>query len=370
MTEQEPSVEQFDFDGHRATAEQSYRLVRREYEELAGIVEGLLIAALSERGIRLHSVESRAKTIESFGEKASRPSKDNSEKLYYEHPLEGIEDQAGCRVITFFLKDVPTVGEVIASEFEILSSADRSTFLREGGARLGYESMHYVVKLKASRTVLTEYARYAGLKVEVQVRTILQHAWAEIEHDMNYKTADALPSEIARRFLALAGMVEISDREFQAIADAYENLRADAVDKITKRQYGGVEMTPETLKFYLDATYGADKRVSQYSYGWVTRNLKRMGFQSIGQLDECIAGYDAIKLSRALYRNKQGQLNRLEYAVAAGMGPNFLRLHPWAERDADGRLPEWLTHFLDRVENAAKAQGKQMGSYDPNFHTA
>jgi hypothetical protein len=62
------------------------------------------------------------------------------------------------------------------------------------------------------------------LVAEIQVRTILQHAWAEIEHDTRYKAVDVAPTAIARRFVALAGLLEIADREFQALQDSYKPL--------------------------------------------------------------------------------------------------------------------------------------------------
>jgi ppGpp synthetase/RelA/SpoT-type nucleotidyltranferase len=57
------------------------------------------------------------------------------------------------------------------------------------------------------------------------VRTILQHAWAEIEHDIQYKSARALPPALRRRLAALAGLLEIADREFQAIRDEHDSDR-------------------------------------------------------------------------------------------------------------------------------------------------
>lgn len=56
--------------------------------------------------------------------------------------------------------------------------------------RLGYQSIHYLVKLPDQKTEWAEYKRFEGLIAEIQVRTILQHAWAEMEHDIQYKSAD------------------------------------------------------------------------------------------------------------------------------------------------------------------------------------
>jgi len=47
----------------------------------------------------------------------------------------------------------------------------------------------------------------------------LQHAWAEIEHDLGYKVGATIPVPVRRRFSRLAGLLEIADREFKEIRD-------------------------------------------------------------------------------------------------------------------------------------------------------
>jgi ppGpp synthetase/RelA/SpoT-type nucleotidyltranferase len=90
--------------------------------------------------------------------------------------------------------------------------------------KFGYGSIHYLARLKENRTNLLEYSRFKNLTAEIQIRTILQHAWAEIEHDIQYKAVETIPSSIRRRFMSLAGMLEIGT-EFQAIQDEDERLR-------------------------------------------------------------------------------------------------------------------------------------------------
>src|SRR5205085_6657438 len=64
-----------------------------------------------------------------------------------------------------------------------------------------------------------------GLKVEIQTRSILQHAWAEIEHDIGYKRASGLPSAFQRRFSRLAGLLEMADQEFVSINSELRKYR-------------------------------------------------------------------------------------------------------------------------------------------------
>src|SRR5207249_2570243 len=127
-------------------------------------------------------------------------------------------------------------------------------------------SVHYSVRLSDNRSGLPEYARFAELVAEIQVRTIMQHAWAEIEHDIQYKAVETIPSRIRRRFMDLAGLLEIADREFQAIADEDEALRAEARISVQQGRLENVEITPDALKTYLDRRLGSDARMADYSY--------------------------------------------------------------------------------------------------------
>ena len=74
------------------------------------------------------------------------------------------------------------------------------------------------MQLSERRLGLAECKKYRDLRCEVQVRTLLQHAWAEIEHDRNYKFSGVLPHEIRRRFYLVAGVLEMMDREFDRLS--------------------------------------------------------------------------------------------------------------------------------------------------------
>lgn len=50
--------------------------------------------------------------------------------------------------------------------------------------------------------------------VAAQPRSILQHAWSEIQHDLGHKSRATLPALVRRRFTRLAGLIELADQEF------------------------------------------------------------------------------------------------------------------------------------------------------------
>jgi putative GTP pyrophosphokinase len=244
------------------------------------------------------------------------------------------------RVIAFFPKTLVEIDQLIREEFIVVERTDKREDLVEE-ERFGYASIHYIVRIGVPRATLPEYERFGETTAEIQIRTILQHAWAEIEHDIQYKSASAIPSDIRRRFMALAGMLEIADREFQAVQDADRALTESARGRIQAGQLEGVEITPSAVKAYLDLKLGADGRISDYSYEWVVRLLKKLGFKTLAQVEKCIAEYDDDRLSRIVSESRQGQTTRFEYMLMAGMGDKFIQRHifagePWygaADRD-------------------------------------
>ncbi|WP_179211907.1 GTP pyrophosphokinase [Bacillus sp. K2I17] len=197
-----------------------YRKNKDYYERLALKIELIIKEILDCSKISFHSVTSRAKDIESFGKKASKDK--------YSDPKCEILDLAAIRVTAYVESDVSKICEVLEKEFKIIPehSSNKSDVLNYN--EVGYRSVHYVAKLNDNRAKLPEYKRLDA-PFEIQVRTILQHAWAEIEHDRNYKFEGIeLPehAKIKRRFALLAGQLELADREFDSIVkdiDLYSN---------------------------------------------------------------------------------------------------------------------------------------------------
>jgi len=356
MSETEEAQNPFDFDTHGRTATEAYEHIRPLYESYAHDLQGVVQEALSVANIKVASVEARAKTLDSFRVKASQPSENDPAGLpQYLDPLKQITDLAGIRIITFFPKDVETVSQVLRNEFEILEESDKGESLVQD-ERFGYQSIHYLVCLKPNRTALPEYSRFRDRVAEIQLRTVLQHAWAEIEHDIQYKSTETIPPPIRRRFMSLAGMLEIADREFQAIQDDDDARRQAARDAVATGELEDVEITPDALKAYLDNKLGPDGRVSAWSYEWTARLLLRLGFKNFRQIDECIGSYDDDKISRTLWGTRQGQTSRFEDCLMAGLGERFLIGHPWEQT-------EWYPDAVRRrLINLSKA-GILIGGY-------
>jgi putative GTP pyrophosphokinase len=351
------TTDAFDFQSHADRAVTDYLQVHRFFLDLADSVRRVVEEALRRRGINVHSVQARAKDPQSFGKKAARPDERDPSRPKYADPLREITDLAAVRIITYFPGTLPEIEAVLKAEFDIIERADKGQILLEE-ERFGYQSIHFLVRIKGNRAQLPEYERCRDSIVEIQLRTILQHAWAEIEHDIQYKGASVIPIEIHRRFMALAGMLEIADREFQAIQNADAELRASARANVVQGRFENIEITPDALKTYLDRRLGPDGRISQWSYTWTARLLHRFGFRTLAQVDEAIKGYDDDRLSRIAEGGRPGQTSRFETMLLAALGEKFIERHSFAEH-------EWFRPQRQEVLGKLQAHGVPVGTYDP-----
>ncbi len=358
-TEDDLEVEnevQFDFAEHRRVAVEEYLRIRTRYEAFAYSVREILYQALKTAGILVNSVDARAKDPESFGAKAETPAEDDPQAPKYPQPLQDITDLTGVRVITFFPGTLQNIGDCIRREFEVLEHTDLSRALLQE-ERFGYQSEHYLVRLGSGRTVLPEYEPHQGLVAEIQVRTILQHAWAEIEHDIQYKSSITIPNSIRRRFMSLAGLLEIADREFQAIQDEDEILKQHTGTSVEEGALDQIEITAHALRSYLHKKFESVGRGHDYSSEYYARLLRRLGFTTIDQLDTCIKDYDVTEFTKIVRRGREGPPIRLQDLLLAGMGSVFVE-----SRAKDPVRKDSLRARLSRYER----WGIPVGEYDPN----
>ena len=202
-----------------------------DYAALAETVASILQAALAAHpGIRLQQVQHRAKNPESLKKKLT------DRKLEATSTLEtDIKDLAGCRLIFYTNSDVSRFQQtgIIQDNFDVDWDRTKIHYPVPGRSEPDdlFISTNLVVRLKADRTNLPEYARFAGLACEVQIQTTLHHAWSEMEHDIIYKRpklegfGGKLFEAIQRRLQTIMKTHLLpAGYEFQKALDDYERL--------------------------------------------------------------------------------------------------------------------------------------------------
>jgi len=276
---------------------------RPKYKQLAHKIETILTDVIGEASIEFHYISNRTKTIESFTKKINNPK--------YDKPSEQITDLAGIRIITYVEDEIPKICKIIEDIFDIdtNNSGDKSDDL--GIDKVGYKSVHYIAQLPISRTKLPENKKFTNLKFEIQIRTILQHSWAEIEHDRNYKYSGELPTKIQRRFKLLAGLLELADNEFNSISneiDKYSNIVRTKTEKgeldIPLNSTSIIEYMSSKFKSLLQL--GFEFRFPSSSK--VIQELNDFGITSLKQLDDLISKDYINKRTEYYKKRKKGNI--------------------------------------------------------------
>lgn len=195
-----------------------------KYNLFTPILSELVKSLLISENIKFHVVENRTKDIQSLENKLLR------KKI---SDIEHVTDITGIRIILYYQDDIDRVNDLLRSNFHIdePNSIDKSEILESN--EFGYLSVHYIVQLDKKRNKLPEWKNYSKLKAEIQVRTVLQHSWASISHELSYKRNIEIPKSLNRKLYRLAGLFELADEEFMEIRDKHFELK-NKIEKLSE----------------------------------------------------------------------------------------------------------------------------------------
>ncbi|RUX26909.1 hypothetical protein EOA23_17970 [Mesorhizobium sp. M2A.F.Ca.ET.042.01.1.1] len=204
----------------------------------------------------------------------------------YSDPAIQLTDLSGVRVVTYLEKQATLASQVIRKSFYIDdgNSANRANAL--GSDRVGYRSNHFVCSLGENRKHLPEYRIIGDLKFEMQIRTILQHAWAELAHDRSFKFNAALPELIQRKLNLHSAMLEIVDGAFQEISDSVdrykENIESKSIVEISDTPVDSIS----AIKLINDIAKKNKISMSGEITKSVVKEITDFGIKTIGDLQK------------------------------------------------------------------------------------
>ncbi len=153
-----------------------YKEKRGLYEDYCFTIKNLVESLLKNKGYKYH-ITSRTKDLDKLKKKIEQKKKLG--KVY--RRLGDIEDLAGIRVVFYLEKDKRKFAKELNEEISLKLQFQENT------KKSGYRALHTIVSLGPKRKFLSEYKRYKNLKCEIQLTSILYHAWSEMEHDIFYK---------------------------------------------------------------------------------------------------------------------------------------------------------------------------------------
>ncbi len=258
------------------------------FENFAKHILSQIEAALAERQITVAYTSARAKTPESLERKCQKEvQNENGETKYkYSDFKNDITDQAGVRIVTYLLDDVKEVSKIVEELFDVTTEQSEDKLELLGANKVGYLSVHYIVALKEEKLNAGE-ASYRNLKCEVQIRTLLEDAWAQIFHDRQYKSElKHLDSEkLTRRTNLLSGSLELLDHQISEVVTEYDQLSgANMVRKL--RVLLEKPISRDNFALYINCKFGGNSRFHDYQR--IEKILQIFKLKTIGDFDALV----------------------------------------------------------------------------------
>ena len=306
------SAKKYQLDPHCEAILEEYREHLPQFEQVKNQVLSLLKEVFEEVGLIVASIEGRVKTEGSLAGKLElKGSKYAS--------LQDITDIVGVRVITFYIDDVDKVASAVDRLFEI--DWENSVDKRKAHEidSFGYMSLHYICR--------TEGFPY---RFEIQMRTVLQHAWANMNHDTGYKSGVEVPKEYLRNLSRLAGMLELVDEQFSQIRSDLTDYRRRVQALVASGNLDEVQLDGDTFRSYLQLKPfdKLNKRIAAVNQAEIQEVslmpylavFKAMGCKTLGDIDNLIKKYREGGYQIACYQIGLTDLD----IISSSLGPQDL----------------------------------------------
>lgn len=312
---------------------------REDYDRLCGEVAYTLRQKLKEKNIQTASVTARAKTLNSFLGKIQRKS--------YANPLAEITDLAGARVVCLYRDDLEAIENIIREEFEVIEKVDKLNDKQID--QFGYGAIHFIVRL-SSNTTGARYDDLRTLECEIQTRTVLQDAWAIIQHHLVYKNERDTPSAIQRRLNGLSGLLETADDQYQQIRiqrDAY--LQEVQTSKKTQAKFLKNDLNIDSLRAYL-----AWKLPNRDIEGWngqlatIFQDWNKEKYPSLREVDELFNATESTRKEIAKKVLFGGKKNHKDPFAAVELAWAAALVDP-SIRTASGMPSDWHEEIIKHI---------------------
>ena len=312
-------MKQLELDTHSQELLAQYDSLLPIYTKMADIIPERLKGFFDEAGIIVAAVEHRVKARESLAGKLAL-------KGGKYRDIFDITDLVGIRVITFYTDDVDKVASVLERLYEI--DWDNSIDKRKAHEidSFGYLSLHYICSIPESAYSDKDHPEVNKIRFEVQMRTVLQHAWANMNHDTGYKSGVEIPRVYMRDMSRLAGMLELVDDEFSRIRRELTDYRRNVQNLVASGNLEEVMLDGDSFRSFLQIGPfdRLNKRIASMNQAEIQPVdlskflpvFKAMGFKTLGDIAALIKDYSDAAYQIACFQMGITDLDILASSVA------------------------------------------------------
>lgn len=299
-------------DPHCEAILQEYQDNLPRFREVEAQVRDSIKRTLADAGLLVAAVESRVKAYDSLAGKLEL-------KGHKYNSLADLTDILGLRVITFYIDDVDKVASAVERLFTIdwENSVDKRKI--HDTDSFGYLSLHYICSIPDF-----------PYRFEIQMRTLLQHAWANMDHDTGYKSGVEIPKRYMRNMSRLAGMLELVDDEFSKIRIELTDYRRRVQALVRSGNLDEVPIDGDTFRSYLELNpFGQlNKRIASMNQAEIQdvplmpylAVFKGIGLKTLGDIATMIKEYSEGAYQIACYQIGLTDLD----IISSSIGPQNL----------------------------------------------
>lgn len=334
-----------------------YRVRAPRYELMVEVVLRILRAIFRKHELRIHSLRARVKSFGSFYEKIDK-------KRVTGDPFKQIHDLVGVRIVCMFREDQQRIERLLRRHFVVLRAKDLGEPV-SASRQVGYRSKHFVVQLRKNRLDLPEYEPLRDERCEIQLRTVLQDAWAEVEHYLAYKSKAAIPVSMRDGFRELSDQLEAADLAFQELKsqkqDLLQSLRKSRTLFVQEINFDSVEAFINhffTGPFYRKLQDRPDfDDVNTADINWLIDICLHYGVESVRELHDIYRNATVTRLMDRFHL-KMRRTSEEHYYVPAQFLATAVTVQR-SEEDAmrifhgnmQRRYPEYYRRRLQDIEN-------------------
>lgn len=305
-------------NSHHEMILDEYRAKRPLFERMQSLILKKIRSSLDENHVLIAALEFRIKTEESLCGKLER-------KGYKYHSLGDITDILGVRIITFYSNEVDLISAHVEQLLNIdwENSVDKRKALESD--RFGYMSLHYICRIPESIYKDPNIPELNQIRFELQIRSLLQHAWANLYHEMGYKNDVEIPIAYLRDMNRLAGMLELADEQFTHIRKEINDYRRNVQSLVTTGNFNEVPLNGDTFRSYLELKtfrslaekIAGIKQAQLYedSLEPYYKVLCRMGMKTIGDLERLRNTYSEGAYQLTLIQMTGADCNNMAYSM-------------------------------------------------------